>query len=457
MRVSRVARRTSRDALAAHAVLGRRRLAARELGERAQQPRRWRRGARRSTRKQSASSGSCANVRTTQPRSARLREDVGHRRAREHEVAGLRRAPRRRPCACPRRASRAPRRCAAQRSRISSRLAAGELGHGGRPRRDRAGRAQRVERLGERGLREAVADARGAEREALRERARDDEVRRARRSAARSPRRRARGRPGRARRCPGRPRRSRSTSAAVELLAGRVVRAAQPDERARRRPRSRAPRASSASPSPGSSASTSAPALRLATVYSWYVGLAHERRVAAARARAARTARAPRRSRRRRRPGAASTPDVAGDRALERQVRGVGVVVGRDRGEPRDRLRVPGRAPRRACSCRSGRPARRGCPPASGTDSPARARGGCACARSSMLMRSGARSGGRGSRTRPAARSGPSSRTIVGGVDDGVHGVHVAARQRQHGRARRGRAAARAPRRGCSSRAFSIT
>ena len=38
------------------------------------------------------------------------------------------------------------------------------------------GRAQRVERLGERRLREAVADARRPEREALRERARDDEV-----------------------------------------------------------------------------------------------------------------------------------------------------------------------------------------------------------------------------------------------------------------------------------------
>ena len=79
--------------------------------------------------------------------------------------------------------------------------------------------------------------------------------------------------------------------------------------------------------------------------------------------------------------------DVARDRALERQVRGVGVVVGRDRGEPRDAPACTRPGPRRACSCRSGRPAGPGSLPASGTDSPARARGGCAWLRSSMLMR----------------------------------------------------------------------
>ena len=134
------------------------------------------------TRKQSASSGSCANVRTAQPRSTRRVKTSG---------TGERASTKLPACAStstPARAHARGQPAALLDDRGAALLqllglAAGQLGDGRRPGRDRAGRAQRVERLGERGLRQAVADARGAEREALRERARDDEVRRAARSS----------------------------------------------------------------------------------------------------------------------------------------------------------------------------------------------------------------------------------------------------------------------------------
>ena len=257
------------------------------------------------TRKQSASSGSCANVRTAQPRSTRRVKRSG---------TGARASTKLPACAStstPARAHAGGQPAALLDDRGAALLqllglVAGELGDGRRPRRDRPGRAQRVERLGERRLREAVADARGAEREALRERARDDEV-----LVARDQRREVLAAElevglvehddagaGRA---------DALDERGVELLAGRVVGAAEPDHahvgglahellaregEARRRARARAPRrrrCGSRRCRAGRSAWRRARGRR-------------------GRARAARTARAPRRSRRRRRPGPAATP-----------------------------------------------------------------------------------------------------------------------------------------------------
>ena len=157
-----------------------------------------------------------------------LLERVGHGRAREDEVAGLREhvdARRAHPRGEP--AARLDDGGAALAHLLG--LVTGELGHGGRPRRDRARRAQRVERLGERRLGEAVADARGAEREALRERARDDEVRvigdqRREVLAAQLEIRLVEHDDA------GAGRADALDERRVELLARRVVRAAEPDE-----------------------------------------------------------------------------------------------------------------------------------------------------------------------------------------------------------------------------------
>ncbi len=71
---------------------------------------------------------------------------------------------------------------------------------------------------------------------------------------------------------------------------------------------------------------------------------------------------------------------IDGDRALERQVGGVGVVVGRDRRQAGDRLGVPGGCVGGGVHVEAVDGPLRECPPASDTGSRARARAGCACA-----------------------------------------------------------------------------
>ena len=191
---------------------------------------------------------------------------------------------------------------AAQRASQLVGLVAGELGDGRRPGRDRAGRAQRVERLGERGLRQAVADARGAEREALRERPRDDEV-----LVVGDERREVLAaelevglvehddaRAGRRRCC--------STSAASSCSPVGLLGLQSHTSAHVRRPRARDPRARARARGPGRARAPRRPRCGWrrcrAGRSAWR--RARDRR---ARARAARTARAPRRSRRRPRPG----------------------------------------------------------------------------------------------------------------------------------------------------------
>ena len=145
---ARLARRPQHlgDALAAHAVLGRRGVAARELGERAQQPR-----VGVPVRDRHAEAvGEQRLVRERAHDAAALGEpleDVGHRRAREHEVAGLGEHLDAGACACPPRASRAPRRW-----RRSARASPRARDRRARPRRptttrsSRAGAARRAPR-----------------------------------------------------------------------------------------------------------------------------------------------------------------------------------------------------------------------------------------------------------------------------------------------------------------------
>ena len=214
MLVSRVARRTSPDALAAHAA------------RRAPAPRRRRapraRASRRAlaarcetvTRKQSASSGSCANVRTAQPRSTSRANTsgTGERASTKLPACASTSTPARRmPAASQPRSST----IAAQRSCSSSRLA-GRPARPRRPTRTRSSPAAAARRA----PRPAPA-ARGRSRRAPR-RARSPSRTcgrrrgsRGRRSGPRDPRRRARGRPGRARRCRGRPRRCARRRAAA--------------------------------------------------------------------------------------------------------------------------------------------------------------------------------------------------------------------------------------------------
>ena len=432
-----------------------RRLAAGELGQRAQQPVVWR---RRCATVDAEAVGQQRLVRERAHDAAAL-DQAGERRrvdrrAGEHEVARLGQHLDAGARACPRPAGRAPRRSPRSAPRISSRSRQRQLGR--RPptttRSSRAAAARRA-RSASAGCGEAVADARRAEREALRERAADDQVLvlgdQSERSSPPSSRY-----AWSSTTMPGQAGTARSTTSRVELLAGRVVRAAQPDEPGTPGRAPRAPR----SPARGRRAAR-APEPRRPRCARDRVQLvrrlADERVVAAARARAARTAPASRRSRRRRRPAPRRSRRSAPIARAQRQVRRVGVVVGRDRGTcarspPRTR---PAR--RRACSCRSGRPGRPGCPPASGR---ARARqlGADAAARSASVMGSGARSGGRGCRWRRPARSGREQPDDLGGVDDSVHGVHAVARQRQHGRRVEAGQQRRAPRPACSSWAFSI-
>ena len=215
MRVSRVRAAHLADAVAAHAAVGLRRLAAGELA-RARASRRVVGGAVRDGHAEAV--GQQRLVRERAHGAAALARGARRRRARASARArSCRRAPapRRPRGACRRPASRAPRR--SRRSAPAARAISWQASSAdrGRPRRDRARRPQGVERLGQGGLREAVADACRAEREALRERARDDEVLVRWRRGPRDPRRRARGRPGRARRCPGRRRRCARRRAAA--------------------------------------------------------------------------------------------------------------------------------------------------------------------------------------------------------------------------------------------------
>ncbi len=138
---ARLARRAPHlgDALAAHAVVGFGRLAAGELGERAQQAR-----VGRAVRDRDAEAvGQQRLVPERAHGAAALgqpREDVGHRRAREHEVAGVgQHLDARAAHARGQPAALLDDRAAARLQLVG--LAAGQLGDGRRPGRDRAGRA----------------------------------------------------------------------------------------------------------------------------------------------------------------------------------------------------------------------------------------------------------------------------------------------------------------------------
>ena len=110
-----------------------------------------------------------------EPELAEARERVGCGQAAEHVVAcdRIHRHPRRAQALCEP-VALGERAChALAHLRL---LRAGDLADRCRPRGERAGRPQRVERTGQGGLRDRVADARGAQPEALGERAADDQV-----------------------------------------------------------------------------------------------------------------------------------------------------------------------------------------------------------------------------------------------------------------------------------------
>ena len=266
------------DALAAHAVVGGGRLAARELGERAQQP--VVRVAMRDGHAEAV--GQQRLVRERAHHAAPLGE--ARRRHRASASARARSCPRAPApstpgaCACPRPGGRARRRRGAALAHLVG-LAAGELGRPP-PTRTRASRAAaaRRARSASAGCASAVADARRAEREALRERARDDQVvvlgdQRREVVAAELDVGLVEHDDARAGRADARARASASSS-----LAGRVVRAAEPRPRARAAPRSSEPVPVEArGPRPGWSAEHLGAGVAAATAYSWYVGLAHQR------------------------------------------------------------------------------------------------------------------------------------------------------------------------------------
>ena len=139
---------------------------------------------------------------------------------------------------------------------------------------------------------------------------------------------------------PGQAAQMRSTSAAIELLAGGVVGAAQPDQRGRGG-LAHEPLAREREPVARIEREHLGAGVAAGDGVELVGRLGHERAVAAAE----------RELRAQRQHLVAAGPDhdlvgvhagVAGDRALEREVGGVGVVVGRDRRQARDRLGVPG-------------------------------------------------------------------------------------------------------------------